>query len=215
MIKVGEQISNATVTRLPVYLRHLQSKRQAGLEYISSVTIAEELKLNSVQVKKDLALVSSTGGKPKLGFLISTLIADIESFLGCDDSQSAVIVGVGKLGSALLAHRGFDKYGLKIVAGFDVNPEIVNQTVYGVDIYNFSEMAEFIKKNNVKMAILSVKKDVAQEVANSLVSAGILAIMNFAPITIKLPQNVLIQNMDIAASLAILSTKLKAVLGTK
>jgi redox-sensing transcriptional repressor len=215
MIKVGEQISNATVTRLPVYLRHLQLKKQAGLEYISSVTIAEELKLNSVQVKKDLALVSSTGGKPKLGFLISRLIADIESFLGCDDSQSAIIVGVGKLGSALLAHRGFDKYGLKIVAGFDVNPEIVNKSVYGVDIYNFSEMTDFIKANGVKMAILSVKKDVAQEVVDSLVSAGILAIMNFAPITIKLPQNVLIQNMDIAASLAILSTKLKAVLGDK
>lgn len=213
MVKPEQVVSNATLKRLPIYLRYLQ--RLKGVDYISSVTIAEHLKLNSVQVKKDIALVSTVDGKPKVGFELSRLIKDLEDFLGCNNSQNACLVGVGKLGSALLSYKGYEKYGLKIVAGFEINEDLFGKEVGGTMIYPMSELESYIKENKIYMAIIAVQSKDAQSVANKLVDAGVLAIMNFAPERLNVPEHVALQSVDIAATLAILSTKLKVMLDNK
>ena len=170
------------------------------------------MKLNSVQVKKDIALVSTVDGKPKVGFELSRLIKDLEDFLGCNNSQNACLVGVGKLGSALLSYKGYEKYGLKIVAGFEINEDLFGKEVGGTTIYPMSELESYIKENKIYMAIIAVQSKDAQSVADKLIDAGILAIMNFAPERLNVPEHVALQSVDIAASLAILSTKLKVIL---
>ena len=212
MVDKNKSISNATLKRLPMYLRFLQDKRAEGVEFISSVTIAKHFKLNSVQVKKDVSLVSSVDGKPKIGFDLRTLIRDFENFLGCNSSQKACLIGVGKLGSALLSYKGFENYGLEIVASFDVNPALAGKRINGTQILPMSSLSSFVKENGIYMAIMAVQSSVAQAVCDELVKAGILAIMNFAPVRLKVPDEVIVQTVDIAASLAILSTKLKVVL---
>ena len=212
MVDKNTSIPNATLKRLPMYLRFLQDKRSEGVMNISSVTIADHFKFNSVQVKKDIALVSSVGGKPNVGFDLKTLIRDLENFLGCNSSQKACLVGVGKLGSALLSYKGFENYGLDVIAGFDVNPVLYGKTINGTTIYPMDELTSFVKANNVYMAIVAVQAKDAQTVCDQLVKSGILAIMNFAPERLSVPDGVVVQTVDIAASLAILSTKLKVIL---
>ena len=208
MVKPNQAMSNATLKRLPVYLRFLHERQAKGDEYISSVTIAEHLKLNAVQVKKDISLVSTVEGKPKIGFLLNQLINDIETFLGYKKSQKACLVGVGKLGTALLSYKGYEKYGLKITAGFDINEQLYGNTISGVTIYSMNELSSFVSKNGVYMAIIAVQSKDAQAVCDKLVEAGIMAILNFAPVNLQVPNGVFVQDVDIAASLAILSTKL-------
>lgn len=116
MLEYKEGISKATIARLPIYLRFLRDRQAAGERYASSTQIADRMRLNPVQVRKDLALVSSESGRPKLGFRIDELIEDIERFLGCDNVNDALIVGVGGLGRTLLSYEGFRNYGLNIVA---------------------------------------------------------------------------------------------------
>jgi redox-sensing transcriptional repressor len=139
----------------------------------------------------------------------------LEDFLGLNNSQKAVLVGVGKLGTALLSYKGFEKYGLKITAGFDVNPDIIGKEIAGTKIYHESEMASYLKKHKIKMAILAVQTGVAQKACDKLVQDGIYAILNFSPVPLKIPDGVAVQDVDIAASLAILSTKLKVILDGK
>ena len=208
-------ISNATLKRLPVYLRCLHEMASLGEEYVSSVAIAENLKLNSVQVKKDIAVISSSSGKPKVGFKLSTLIHDIENFLGYTKTQKACLIGVGKLGSALLSYKGFEKYGLQIVGAFDINEQLFGNTINGISIYSTSELTDFVKQNQVYMAVLAVREKDAQFVCDQLVPAGIIGILNFAPANLQVPQGVFVQDVDIAASLAVLSTKVKTVLENK
>jgi len=208
-------VSNATLKRLPIYLRCLHEMASLGEEYVSSVAIAESLNLNSVQVKKDIAVVSTSSGKPKVGFKLSSLIHDIENFLGYTKTQKACLIGVGKLGSALLSYKGFEKYGLQISGAFDVNEQLFGNTINGITIYSISELEDFVKQNEVYMAILAVREKDAQAVCDSLVKVGIMGILNFAPVNLQVPKGVFVQDVDIAASLAILSTKVKTDLENK
>lgn len=209
MRKTNVTIPNATLKRLPIYLRYLREKEQSGEEFISSVTIAEHLELNSVQVKKDISLVSSVDGKPRVGFDLKLLIKDFENFLCCDDEQKACLVGVGQMGSALLSYKGFTKYGLDIVAGFDIKEELFGKVINGAEIYPMTELKKIIREKKVVMAILAVHVEHAQSVCDELVEAGVQGILNFASVTLKVPSNVIVQSIDVASSLAILSTKIK------
>lgn len=205
-MKKIESISNATLNRMPTYLRYLRRALKDGKEYISSVTIAEDLSLNSVQVKKDLALVSTLEGKPKKGFELNQLVYDIEAYLGVNDDKKAIIVGVGKLGTALLSYKGFQKYGLQLAAGFDINEQLHGNVIGGAKIYSMEDVADYVKEHNVKMAIVAVQAKVAQSVCDQLVESGINAILNFAPTNLIVPKGVRVRDVDIAASLAILAT---------
>ena len=200
-----KSVSKATLERLPMYYRYLLDLQRKGEKNISSVKISEDMRLNSIQVRKDLACISSIAGKPKMGFDVDELIKDLSLFLGYNNKTQAIIVGVGQLGKTLLTYAGFDNYGLNIVAGFDSDEKKCSETVNGKEILPMYKLRDFLKDSDVKIGIITVPGNSAQEVSNLLVDAGIKAIWNFAPTHISVPSDVVIKNEDMAASLAILS----------
>lgn len=210
-----QKVSKATVGRLPAYHRCLKERLAAGEKTISSTGLAEDLCLNAVQVRKDLAVISSVAGKPKLGFDIAELIADIDRFLGYDNVTDAVIVGVGGLGSALIGYGGFKNYGLNIVAAFDSDPARVGVSFGGVKVFDAADAVSLVRRLNVRIGIIAVPAVAAQGVAEKLVEGGVRAIWNFAPVHLSVPENVAVKNEDMAASLAILSRRLAAILSSE
>ena len=201
------KLSTGLLRRLPLYLRYLQSL-DYSIVNISATTIATALKLGEVQVRKDLAMVSD-GGRPKVGYLRESLIYDIEQFLGYDNTTDAVLIGAGKLGQALMGYKGFDEYGLNILAAFDANPKR-EKTDEGKPIYPVSQLAEFCREHKVLMGIITVPAEHAQTVADQLIAGGIKAIWNFAPTHLEVPSNILVQYENMATSLAVLSVHLQA-----
>lgn len=198
------EISKATLSRLPQYLRILKKlKNEEDVENISSTTIAEILKLNSIQVRKDLALISHQEGRPGIGFNVNDLIKDLEDVLGLENVTDAILVGAGRLGQALLNYSGFEG-NFNIVMAFDND----NSKCNGKNIFHVNNIKEQIKEKNIKIGIITVQRAAAQEVCNILIDAGIKAIWNFAPVTLKVPDDVIIKNEDLSASLMILSKKL-------
>lgn len=211
MIECRENViaSKATVSRLPMYLRYLRQLLKADEKNVSATKMAQDLRLNPVQVRKDLALISPVSGRPKLGFEVSKLIRAIEDFLGLNNVNDALLVGVGGLGSTLLSYGGFKNYGLNIVAAFDIKPTLIDTQVNGIKIFSIDKLDYLTKRLNIKMGIITVPAFAAQETADRMVESGILAIWNFAPTHLKLPENIAVKNEDLAASLAVLSGKLK------
>lgn len=207
-----QTISKETLKRLPTYLRYLRELKTQDIENISSTTIAERFGYNSVQVRKDLAAVSMDGGKPKTGFCIDSLIEDIENFLGYNNANEAVLVGVGRLGNALLGYKGFENYGLHIVASFDSKIDIDETDSRGMPVFHISQLPDMVKRLGVKIGIITVPASSAQEVCNIMVQSGIRAIWNFSPKHLKVPSDMAIKNEDMAASLAVLSRELKQIL---
>jgi len=194
--------------RMPRYLNYLKARRKQGFERMSSTVIAADLGLNPVQVRKDLAFINDSG-KPRTGFDVQALIDDIAQYLGYSHAKNAILVGVGHLGQALLAYVGFAEYGLNILAAFDVDPAIVGANVRGKAVYHTDALYEFIRGENVQIGIITVPAPRAQAVCDRLVSCGIAAIWNFAPVNLTAPDRVIVQNEDIAASLAFLSNELQ------
>ena len=201
-------ISKNSLKRLPFYMNYLKEMKTKGVTHISSTSIAHGLDLNDVQVRKDLALVSRTGGKPKVGYLIDDLITDIELFLGCRNNNFSILVGAGMLGNALLGYKGFEEYGLSIVGAFDNDEKIVGTLAKGVPVMKMSEIANFCKQRQIHIAIITVPKQFAQNVCDELIKAGIKAMWNFAPCKLNVPSDVIVQNENMASSLAILSRHL-------
>ncbi len=198
-------LSKQALKRLPVYMSYLKSLDTQQVEYISSSTVAEALDMNDVQVRKDLAAVCKTAGIPKKGFVVRDLIGGISDFLGYSQGNDAILIGAGNLGMALMSYRGFDNYGINIVAAFDSRPEVIDNE----KIFDISRLDEICKKLNVKIGIITVPDTAAQKVCNLLVKSGILAIWNFAPTHIKASEEILVQNENMASSLALLSNHLR------
>lgn len=196
---INKNISKSCLSRLPKYLRILKEQKQENFENISATIIANELNLNSIQVRKDLALVSSVEGKPGIGFNINKLIVDLENFLGINLSNNAIIVGAGKLGQALLEYTGFGN-NLNIVKAFDNDNKKCNDK----NICNINEMADYIKNENIRIGIITVPSNAAQEVCNIMIESGIKAIWNFAPVNLKISENIAIKNEDLSSSFLIL-----------
>ena len=205
-------LSLATLQRMPGYLRYLKQREAEGAEYISSVGLAEAMQENPSVVKKDLSMAVVSEGKPKVGYYIPDLVRDIESFMGYDNEKNAVLVGTGKLGQALLGYVGFEKYGLNIVAGFDTDPSLIGKEVHGKKILSADKLKDAVRKLKVKMAVLTLPASQAQKTADILVDAGVRAIWNFSPVGLNLPDSVAVKNENMAASLAVLSAKLKEIL---
>ena len=203
-----KEISKAVLKRLPGYLSYLKSLPEEGNTYISATALANALDMGEVQVRKDLAMVSD-GGRPKIGYLRTGLIEDISQFLGYDNTTEAILVGAGKLGQALLDYSGFDAYGLNILAAFDARPT-TEKTDGGKPIYHIDKLEEFCKDNLVLMGIITVPAKQAQGVCDILIQNGIKAIWNFAPTHLDVPDGILVQNENMATSLAVLSMHLQA-----
>ncbi len=203
-----KEISKSVLKRLPVYLSYLKSLPQNSAAYISATTLAGALGMGEVQVRKDLAMVSD-GGRPKLGYLRESLIEDISQFLGYDNTTDAILVGAGKLGQALLGYSGFEAYGLNILAAFDVAP-ISDKTEDGKPILPMDMLEGFCRENKILMGIITVPAAYAQQVCDQLIACGIKAIWTFAPVHLDVPENILVQNENMATSLAVLSMHLQA-----
>ena len=203
-----KEISKSVLKRLPGYLSYLKSLPEGTATYISATALANALGMGEVQVRKDLAMVSD-GGRPKVGYLRESLIEDISQFLGYDNTTDAILIGAGKLGQALLGYIGFEAYGLNILAAFDAAP-VSAQTDDGKPIYNIHELENFCRNHNVLMGIITVPAEHAQEVCDKLIASGIKAIWNFAPTHLDVPPNILVQNENMATSLAVLSMHLQA-----
>ncbi len=193
-----------TLRRLPYYLYYLRSSDE---EYVSAATIARDFRLNEVQVRKDLAIVSKTGGSPRKGFNAVELIRDLEDFLGYNNMNDAIIVGVGHLGKALINYSGFKDYGINIVMGFDriIKTEML---IGNTAIFPMKRMKNLVQRLQVKLGILTVNQESAQIVCDQMIDAGIKAIWNFSPYMLKVPADVFVQNENMAMSLAILSKHL-------
>ncbi|MBO4937860.1 MAG: redox-sensing transcriptional repressor Rex [Oscillospiraceae bacterium] len=203
-----KKISKSVLKRLPGYHAYLKSIQEAESPYISATALAAALGMGEVQVRKDLAMVSD-GGRPKIGYLRESLIEDIEQFLGYDNTTDAVLIGAGKLGQALLCYRGFEEYGLNILAGFDVNPAI-SRTENGKPILPMDQLEFFCRSHKVLMGIITVPEQHAQSVCDLMVKSGIKAIWSFAPTHLDVPDNVMVHNENMANSLAVLSMHLQA-----
>lgn len=203
-----KEISRATLKRLPTYLSYLKALPSEASANISATALAAGLHMGEVQVRKDLALVSD-GGRPKIGYNREHLIADIENFLGYGNSNDAVLIGAGKLGRALLGYGGFAEYGLNIVAAFDANDTLIGTTNGGKPIMHLSRLGEVCQRYKIKIGIITVPAEYAQGVCDLLIENGILAIWNFAPKHLNVPDGILVQNENMAASLALLCKHLK------
>ncbi len=203
-----KEISKSVLKRLPIYLSYLKSLPQGSAEHISATALANALGMGEVQVRKDLAMVSN-GGRPKIGYHRESLMEDISQFLGYDNTTDAILVGAGKLGQALLGYGGFEEYGLNIVAGFDANPKAV-KTGDGKPILPMEELESFCYANKILMGIITVPADQAQQVCDKLIASGIKAVWTFAPVHLDVPEHILVQNENMATSLALLSMHLQA-----
>ena len=199
-------IPQPALERLPLYLNYLKAQREKGREQTSSAIIASDLGMTGIQVRKDLAYVSS--GKPRTGRNISALIECLEEALGCGEEKAAVLVGAGRLGQALMSYDGFAHYGFDIVAAFDINEHRIGTSIRGRMVYPADRIVELIGKLGVVYGIITVSLDQAQQVCDQLVAGGVRAILNFAPLNLYVPENVVVSNVDIAASMLLLSNTL-------
>ncbi len=208
-----KEISRATLKRLPTYLSFLKSLPAETVVNISATALAAGLHMGEVQVRKDLALVSN-GGRPKIGYNREALIADIERFLGYGNMNDAVLIGAGKLGRALLGYSGFAEYGLNIVAAFDADDALIGTSKSGKPIMHLSRLPEVCKQKKIRIGIITVPADQAQQVCDLLIQNGIRAVWNFAPKHLNVPEHILVQNENMAASLALLCKHLNEQLQT-
>jgi redox-sensing transcriptional repressor len=198
----GEQhrLSRASVHRFSLYLRHLERLQHEGALKVSSGQVGAALGINDAQVRKDLAYLGNLG-QPGIGYPIVDLIAALRCRLGIDRPWPTVLVGVGNLARALLRYRGFHRQGFNFVALFDADPKKVGQQLDGLDIYPPARMAEVIASTGAELGVIAVPASAAQSVADTLVSAGIRGILNFAPTVLRLPASVSLVSVDLAVQL--------------
>ena len=198
-----------TIRRLPGYLQVVRQAEQEGVLVISGTTIAEELELEPIQVRKDLA-VTGIVGKPRVGYVVRDLIAALEHFLRWDQTHNAIVLGAGHLGTALLGHTEFRRNGMNISAAFDADPAKVGKKFHGIKVLDTAEMVEYIKAQNVTVAILTVPSHVAQELCNQVIEAGVRSIWNFTSLKLRVPEgrtDILIQKEDLSSGYAVLSVR--------
>ena len=198
------EIPRKTIYRLSLYSRCLARLKDKNIQTVSSETLAKVAGVKPTQLRKDLTYFGQFGTRG-LGYDVAALSQMISDELGTTSLQPVVLVGVGNLGLALLSYRGFEKEGFEIVAAFDVDPKRRRDKEIKCPILGMDELPPFIESQNVKMAILTVPAAVAQEVANTLVDCGIVGILNFSPIVLHVPEEVMVNNVNVAIELENLS----------
>ena len=201
-----------TIRRLPSYLHVIENAQREGAEFISGTVIADELELEPIQVRKDLAITGIVG-KPRIGFPVQELIDAIYSFLHWDQDHRAVIVGAGSLATALLGYPEFPRRGLSIVAAFDVDPAKVGMQIYGKPVYEMGSLADRIPELGARIAILTVPSTVAQDAAEQAIASGVTSIWNFTNVKLKVPEGIIVQKEDLSSGYAVLSVKIRKLYG--
>jgi redox-sensing transcriptional repressor len=207
-------IPEPSLRRLPLYYNYLKELELSNIAYVSCTEIAQYLGFNPIQVRKDIEYTNITG-KPKVGYSIKELKISIKDFLGWDNTEEAFLIGAGHLGIALLGYEGFMKNGINIVAAFDNNKDKIGTKFFDKEILCTSNLSHLIKRMNIKICIITVPASYAQSVVDVAVKSGVKAIWNFAPCILNVPENIFVQNENLAASLAVLTRKLKTDLNVK
>lgn len=198
------RISDSTVRRLSVYLRLLRELTEEGREIVSSRELAERSGTTSAQVRKDLSLFGSFGKRGR-GYTVAELEASLRRILGLGRRWQVGLVGVGKIGSALLGYEDLTRRGFDIVAAFDNDPAKVGTTVFGVEVTAMAELEPIVRERDVEMAIVATPPDAAQEVTDRLVEAGVSGLLNFAPVKLDTPDGMAVRSMDVALEMEGLS----------
>ena len=207
-------IPEPTLRRLPKYIHVLERWGKAGQEFVSSSMIANELELDSIQVRKDLSFAGLTG-KPKVGFELKELVAALHHILNWDNKEDAFLVGMGSLGEAILGYQNFKRYGLNIIAAFDIDKNKIGARQAGVDIFDLDKLHDLTQRMHINIGIITVPAEAAQNVADIMVDGGITAIWNFAPIHLKVPDNIIVEHAQLSLSLAVLTHKLSSKMRTQ
>lgn len=197
---IEPKIPKAVVARLSLYLRELQQLLSEETPTISSTKLGQRLGFTASQVRKDLAYFGQFG-YPGIGYKCEELVSQIRSILGTDRTWPVVLVGCGNLGQALLGYRGFSTQGFKLVAAVDVDESLVGDTVNGTRIDRIADLPVIVKQHQIRVAILAVPATAAEPAVEAIVAAGITGILNFAPVTLSLPANVGLVEVDLAREL--------------
>ena len=198
------EIPKKAIYRLSIYQRCLSKLHENGKETVSSSALAGAAGVKSAQLRRDLTYFGQFGTRG-LGYSVRDLRGAIREVLGREQLQPVALVGAGNLGVALLRYRGFEKEGFEVVAAFDAVPETVVSRGITVPVHGFNEVSQFVRENEVKLAILCVPGEAAQEVTNELVAAGVQGILNFSPTVLEVPEAVTVNNVDLALELENLS----------
>ena len=202
-------VMKSTLSRLPLYYSYISRLKAEGVESVSSVLLAQHLNLNPVLVRKDLAQVSSVAGHPRTGFEVKQLLVDIDNYMGYNKLDEAILVGVGSMGRILLTNSKFAKFGLNIVVGFDKDPYLCGLQLEGKHILPMEKMESLVQRMGIRIGIITVPDDQAQDVCDQMVKCGIKAIWNFAFTLLNVPSSVLVKNENLPMSLALLSHQLE------
>jgi redox-sensing transcriptional repressor len=204
------KLPEPTLRRLPWYLAFVKLLKGRGETYVSSTQIAKEINVDSSQVAKDLSFVN-VSGKTRVGYEIETLIAVLEDFLGFTVQHKALLFGVGSLGAALLQDSGLKQYGLEIVAGFDVRPELAGTSINGIPVFHLSEFPARQQELEATIGVITVPVDQAQRVTDHIIAGGVKALWNFTPFRIRVPEGVVVQNTSMYAHLAVMFNRLNLI----
>lgn len=196
-----------TLRRLPWYLAYVRLLDNRHVEYVSSTQIAKEINVDASQIAKDLSFINIKG-KTRIGYEVHKLVKELTDFLGFKHKHSAFMIGAGSLGGALMQDVGLAQYGLNIVAGFDVNPDLIGESICGVPIFGIDELARRQREYGVQIAVLAVPVEHAQQVTDVIIQSGLKAIWNFTPFRIKVPAGIVIQNTSIYAHLAVMYNRM-------
>ncbi|MBU3855576.1 redox-sensing transcriptional repressor Rex [Bacteroides gallinaceum] len=205
--KNNGKIPEPTLRRLPWYLSNAKLMKERGERYVSSTQISRQINIDASQIAKDLSYVN-IAGRTRVGYEIDRLVSVLEDFLGFTNMHRAYLFGVGSLGGALLRDSGLSHFGLKIVGAFDVNPELVGTEINGIPIYHTDEFEERMEKDKVKIGVLTVPINIAQEITDKMVAGGIKAVWNFTPFRIRVPETIVVQNTSLYAHLAVMFNRL-------
>lgn len=207
-----EKVPEPTLRRLPWYLSVCRLLKQRGEQYVSSTRLSKETNIVASQIAKDLSCVNIVG-RTRVGYEIDNLLEVLEDFLGFTRIHRAFLFGAGRLGSALLNDSGLKQFGLEIVAAFDTSPRVVGHSVAGIPVFHINDFESKIKRYNVKIGVLTVPIDRAQEVADKMVVWGIKAIWNFTPLRIRVPDDIVVQNTSLYAHLSLMFNRLEGIEG--
>lgn len=205
--KTMQGVPEPTIRRMPTYLNLIRELREKGEINISAPQISNRLSMDSTQVVKDLSYAGASG-KPKVGYVLEDLFDCLQDFLGYNRRQEAFLVGAGCLGSALIQYRGFSETSMDIVAAFDNDPEKVGSDIGGIPVFSMEKYRDLADRLHIPIGIITTPASAAQEVADLMVAWGIKAIWNFAPVVLKVPSHVIMQDTHIYANLAVILNKL-------
>ncbi|MDR1331455.1 MAG: redox-sensing transcriptional repressor Rex [Tannerella sp.] len=198
-----------TLRRLPWYLAYARMLKGRGETSVSSTQIAKEINADPSMVAKDLSFVNITG-KTRVGYGVDALIGILENFLGFTSQHRAFLFGVGRLGAALMRDSGLNRYGLNIVAGFDVRDDMADTYIDGIPVFHLDRLKEKQAEYGVTIGIITVPVEDAQQVADRILGEGIHALWNFTPFRIRVPEGVVVQNTSIYAHLAVMYNRLNS-----